>query len=227
MIQKNRIFDLDAGFLDDELLSGQMRLLVGLVSTDRGRSAGDRLPIEWQGHEDALTLRLNQLMGEMTLRGMAVPGEVKVTSETIIWPPLAAQALSEEISYIAARATEGKKGRIRVPRNDHELWATYKYSLLARNRQAYESFGRRVAARAVPLETLWLAMVNASRVAPQEGGIRNALQHMWGYVSEHSTLSPQVDDLDALASEVQRLARTHEVSYLINSTALGELRAWL
>ncbi|WP_148861494.1 YbgA family protein [Marinobacter fonticola] len=227
MTQKNRIFDLDAGLLDDDLLAGQMRLLVGLVSTDRARSAGDRLPLSWQGHEDALTLRLNQLMGEMTLRGMAVPGEVKVTHEAIIWPPLEQEALKEEIRYVAERAAAGKKGRIRLPRNDHELWATYKYSLLARNRQAYESFGRRVATRAVPLESLWMAMVNASRVAPPEGGIRNALQHMWGYVSEHSRLSPQVDDLDALAGEVQRLAREHAVSYLINSTALGELRAWL
>lgn len=226
-MEKNRVFDLDAGFLDDELLAAQMRLLVGLVSTDRGRSAGDRLSANWLGHEDALTLRLNQLMGEMTLRGQAVPGQVAVTGEAIIWPPLDAASLAGEIRYITARAEAGQRGRIRMPRNDHELWATYKYSLLARNRQAYESFGRRVAARSAPIETLWLALVNASRVAPPEGGIRNALQHMWGYVSDHSSMSPQMDDLDALAADVQQLALQHEVSYLLNSTALGELRAWL
>ncbi|TBW52175.1 hypothetical protein EZI54_16165 [Marinobacter halodurans] len=226
-MEKNRVFDLDAGFLDDELLAAQMRLLVGLVGTDRGRSAGDRMPAGWQGHEDALTLRLNQLMGEMTLRGQAVPGQVAVTGEAILWPPLDPVALAEETRFITARAEAGHRGRIRMPRNDHELWATYKYSLLARNRQAYHSFGRRVAARAVPLDALWLALVNASRVTPPEGGIRNALQHMWGYVSDHSGLSPQVDDLDALAADVQQLALQHEVSYLLNSTALGELRAWL
>lgn len=224
---KNRIFDLDAGFLDDELLAAQMRLLVGLVSTDRGRSAGDRLPAVWQGHEDALTLRLNQLMGEMILRGQAVPGQVEVTGEAIIWPPLEATGLTGEIRYLTDRAAAGKRGRIRLPRNDHELWATYKYSLLARNRQAYQSFGRRVAARTATVEGMWLALVNASRVAPPEGGIRNSLQHMWGYVSDYSQLSPQMDDLDALAADIQQLALRHEVSYLLNSTALGELRAWL
>ena len=225
--QKLMIFDLDAGFLDDELLTSQMRLLVGLVSTDRARSAGDRLPLAWRGHEDALTLRLNQLMDEMTLRSLATPGTVATTNEAVIWPPTDRDMLQAQLTEIRSRAEKGFKGRIRLPKNEHELWASYKYSLLARNRQAYESFGRRVAARTVNLMDLWLALENASRIAPPEGGIRNALQHMWGYVSGFSSLSPQTDDLDGLAQEVQLLACQHQVSYLINSTALGELRAWL
>ncbi|WP_165856212.1 DUF1722 domain-containing protein [Marinobacter sp. JSM 1782161] len=223
----NRVLNLDPGFLDDDLLSEQTRLLVGLVGDSRGRGADERVPEEWRGHEDALALRLNQLMVEMSLRGQAVPGVVKVSGEAIIWPPLQAPALAEEILFIQTRGELGRKGRIRLPRNDHELWASYKYSLLARNRQAYHSFGRQVAARSAPMERLWLALVNAARIAPPEGGIRNALQHMWGYVSDYSALSPQVDNLDALAGDVQQLAMQHEVSYLLNSTALGELRAWL
>lgn len=226
MFPNNTVFDVDAGLLDDELLAEQMRLLMGLVSKDR-KESGTPTPLAWQGHEDALSLRLNQLMEEMTLRGHACPDRVVVTDEAILWPSLAPQVLSDQLEYLRARAREGERARIRLPRNDHELWATYKYSILARNTQAYQAFGQRVAARSIPLDQLWLSMVNASRIAPSRGGIRNALQHMWGYVSGQSTLNPQTDDLAGLARDIQVLSAQHQVSYLLNSTALGELRAWL
>ncbi len=221
------VFDIDAGLLDDELLASQMRLLVGLVGSGRSPGPDTPVPAGWQGHEDALALRLNQVQEEMALRGGAVPGRVPVTPESVIWPVPESASLQAQLDTVRDRAAQGRAGRIRLPRNDHELWASYKYSVLARNYRAYQSFGQRVAARRIPLDELWLSMVSAGRVAPLTGGIRNALQHMWGYVSGYSTVSPQTEDLAALAGEIQRQAAAHQVSYLINSTALGELRAWL
>lgn len=221
------VFDIDAGLLDDELLASQMRFLVGLVGAGRNLGAQTAAPAGWQGHEDALALRLNQVQEESALRGGAIPGRVPVTPESVIWPIPRAASLEAQLAMIRDRADQGRVGRIRLPRNDHELWASYKYSVLARNYRAYQSFGQRVAARRIPLEELWLSMVSASRVAPLPGGIRNALQHMWGYVSGHSAMSPQTEDLPALAREIQQQAAAHKVSYLLNSTALGELRAWL
>lgn len=222
-----RVFDIDAGLLDDELLAAQMRFLVGLVGAGRKLGAETPAPPGWQGHEDALALRLNQIQEESALRGGATPGRVPVTLESVIWPVPAASDIQAQVATVRERAAQGRVGRIRLPRNDHELWASYKYSVLARNYRAYQSFGQRVAVRSIPLDELWLSMVSASRVAPLTGGIRNALQHMWGYVSAYSSVSPQSDDLSALAQEIQRQAAAHQVSYLLNSTALGELRAWL
>ncbi|WP_166262299.1 YbgA family protein [Marinobacter salicampi] len=227
MSSSSRVFDIDAGLLDDELLSGQLRLLVGLVGGGRPRNAQTPAPRGWQGHEDALALRLNQVLEEVILRGGATPGRVSVTEESVIWPVPDPADLKDQLDKVRERAQGGLTGRIRMPRNDHELWATYKYSVLARNYRAYQSFGQRVAARSIAVDELWLSMVSASRVAPLPGGMRNALQHMWGYVSGFSTMSPQTEDLVGLAGEIQRLAVAHEVSYLLNSTALGELRAWL
>ncbi|WP_166269661.1 DUF1722 domain-containing protein [Marinobacter caseinilyticus] len=228
MFPNNTVFDIDAGFLDDELLAEQMRLLAGLVNArSRANNADSRVPIHWQGHEDALAMRLNHVIEEMRLRGHANPGSVPLTSEAMLWPSLDAGALQAQLACVSARAADNKRGRIRLPRNDHELWASYKYSILARNSQSYQTFGQRVAVRSVPIEQLWLSMVNASRVAPSRGGIQNALQHMWGYVSSQSTLNPQTEDLAGLAKELQALAANHQVSYLLNSTALGELRSWL
>lgn len=227
MFPNNAVFDVDAGLLDDELLAEQMRLVSGLLNADRVHQKGSHTPLSWQGHEDALALKLNQLMEEMRLRGHAVPGNVQVTEEAILWPVLDAGALAEQLAYVTARGAQDKRGRIRLPKNDHELWATYKYSVLARNNKAYTVFGQRVASRSIPVNQLWLSMVSASRVAPVKMGLRNSFQHMWGYVSAHSKLNPQTEDLASLALDIQTLAAKHQVSYLMNSTALGELRAWL
>lgn len=227
MLPNTTLFEVDAGLLDDDLLAEQMRLLVGLVSQDRRAGLNSRIPALWQGHEDALALRLNQLIAEMTLRGQATPGPVAVTTESLLWPALDPVSLNGQLGVIRARAEAGKPGRIRLPRNDHELWATYKYSVLARNTRAYQNFGQRVASRSVTVEALWASMINATRVAPSQGGVRNALQHMWGYVSGHATINPQTDDLAGLAEHIQTLAANYQVSYLLNSTALSELGVWL
>ncbi|MFE8071251.1 DUF1722 domain-containing protein [Marinobacteraceae bacterium S3BR75-40.1] len=219
------IFDIDPGFLDDERLSAQMRLVVGLVGNDGGVRR-EHLPTEWVGYEDALALRLNQLIAEMRLRGEATPEPVPLTEESVIWPAIESESLETQLTYLQQRREQGHQGRIRLPRNDHELWASYKYSILARNHQSYTRFGQRVAARSIPYRQLWLALVHASHVAPRPGGIRNALQHMWGYVSNRSQVDPQRGALMDLLGEIQRLARDEQVSYLINSTALGELAVW-
>ncbi|WP_097462029.1 DUF1722 domain-containing protein [Mangrovitalea sediminis] len=225
MSRATEIFDLDPGFLDDDWLSAQMRLLMGLSST--GGDGRQRLPECWQGHEDALVLRLNQLIMEMRLRGQATPEPLALTAESVIWPTQGATPLEEQVARVGERARNGRPGRIRLPRNDHELWASYKYTVLARNHQAYLRFGQRIAARAIPYDRLWQEMVNVSHVAPTPGAVRNAVQHMWGYVSNFSSVNPQIDSLRELLSEIQRLAAAHNVSYLLNSTALGELMVWV
>ncbi|MAL97203.1 DUF1722 domain-containing protein [Hydrocarboniclastica marina] len=218
----NPVYDVDPGFLDDHRLAAQMRLLVGLV-TSRSRPHPEHYPTVWVGYEDALSLRLNQTIGELRLRGLATPEPVALTDESILWPALDRDRLRQQLQDVAA----GPPGRIRLPRNDHELWATYKYAVLARNQNSYSRIGQRVAARSFPLEQLWPSLINATHVPPQEEGLRNALQHMWGYVSRHSTVNPQGGSLPDLLREVQQLAVAHEVSYLLNSTALGEFAAWL
>lgn len=218
----NPVYDIDPGFLDDGRLAAQMRLLVGLVTT-ASQPNPEHFPLSWSGHEDALALRLNHLIAEMRLRGLATPEPVALSGESILWPALDRERLQAQREEIAA----GPPGRIRLPRNDHELWASYKYAVLARNQRSYSRFGQRVAARTLPYDALWLSLIGASQVPPREGGLRNALQHMWGYVSRYSSLDPQAGSLAQLLREVQALAAAHQVSYLLNSTALGELAVWI
>lgn len=218
----NPIFDVDPGFLDDARLSAQMRLIMGLVTSEQQQAPG-HYPAAWLGHEDALALRLNQIISELRLRGLVAPGPVTLTGESILWPVLDRERLSQQLQSLA----DGPPGRIRLPRNDHELWASYKYSVLARNQRSYSALGRQVTARTLPYEQLWLVLINISRVPPTEAGLRNALQHLWGYASRHSSLNPQLGSLRDLLKEIQELSATHEISYLRNSTALGEFSGWL
>ncbi|OQA92195.1 MAG: hypothetical protein BWY26_00410 [Elusimicrobia bacterium ADurb.Bin231] len=71
-------------------------------------------------------------------------------------------------------------------------------------------------------ETLW--------EQPSEGGIRNAVQHMWGYVSDISS-DKQTGTSDwslrRLLLETQKRAVENNVKYLMESTALSELMLWL
>jgi len=218
-----QILDVDAGFFDDDLLAEQMRLLSDLVKGDGG---SPKLPSPWQGHDGALVVRLNQLIGEMRLRGIATPNFLAVPKGAVIWPARYSLTPAEQFAQLAQRAQAGKVGRISLPKSEHEIWARYKYSIMARNHNTYQLFGRLVAARAFSYNDLLLEMVNAKRVTPPETDLRNALQHMWGYVSAYSKMRPDTASPADLLQEVQIQAKAHNVQYLINSTALGELSLW-
>ena len=68
------------------------------------------------------------------------------------------------------------------------------------------------------------------RYPPDEGNLRNAIQHMWGYVSSYSSFDGKTIESKttrSLLKEIQRLVFLHDVVYLKESTALGELQAWM
>ena len=68
------------------------------------------------------------------------------------------------------------------------------------------------------------------RYPPDEGNLRNAIQHMWGYVSPYTSLSGKAIEkktIHGLLTEIQHLVFLHDVVYLKESTALCELQAWI
>ena len=67
------------------------------------------------------------------------------------------------------------------------------------------------------------------RIRPSLGGTRNALQHMWGYVSGCSVSKPGFEtwSLNKLLHETQRRVLESKEPYLMTSTALSELAIWI
>jgi len=123
-------------------------------------------------------------------------------------------------------------GRISLPVNAQQLWSQHKYSVLARDHGLYKRIGQKVAKmrRNEDFTDLALLLVMTLRQAPAEGGLRNTLQHMWGHVSGgdvQKIRDPLALRPARLLKIIQERAREQHEPFLMASTALGELMAWV
>ncbi|HWR67385.1 MAG TPA: DUF1722 domain-containing protein, partial [Desulfomonilia bacterium] len=132
---------------------------------------------------------------------------------------------------VLARKYHGKHhGRIPLPHNTQQLWAQHKYSVLARDPELYKRIGPLAANRNGEqcFRELSRTLAEALRTGPSQGGIMNALLHMWGYVSGLDPAQRHYPEAPAeLIREIQRRSILHGVSYLQESTALSELACWV
>jgi len=99
---------------------------------------------------------------------------------------------------------------------------------MARNPRTYQALGRAVARmRADSSYTTVLdELTPILRETPSQGRLRNAIEHMWGYVRVQAT----AEDIETartspahLLARTQRLALRHRQRFLLSSTALSEL----
>jgi uncharacterized protein YbgA (DUF1722 family) len=111
------------------------------------------------------------------------------------------------------------------------MWRQHKYSVLARNPGLYNTIGRQVAQTKPTAEYSDLAaqLTSLLRSRPPAGGIRNALQHMWGHVNTDADKGQGAGSwsLQKLLKEIQQRAQDGKELYLFQSTALSELGAWI
>jgi uncharacterized protein YbgA (DUF1722 family) len=103
---------------------------------------------------------------------------------------------------------------------------------MARDVAEYKRIGRLVASSKTgsAIFDLYQELVLLLRCPPGEGNLRNTIQHMWGYVSAYALLSGKAIERKttlSLLMQIQKLVFLHDIVYLKESTALGELRAWM
>ncbi|MFH7320505.1 DUF1722 domain-containing protein [Desulfurivibrio sp. D14AmB] len=229
-----RVWDLDPGYLNRASLLGEHRELHGIVAILRdGKTGYSRHPetLRWRGHGWALSQRHRLLAAEMALRGYVDRSPVRLRANPRQWPEIFLNPPGEQLLLLAGKYRDRPPGRIPLPRNSQQLWAQHKYSVLARDPAAYRQIGRELAVGHgdQDCEELALRLVQLLRRPPEPGHLRNAIQHMWGYVAACSRLSGSgINHLapSTLLREIQHLALAHRITYLIESTALGELAAW-
>ena len=227
------IRDIDPGYLDRQGLLAEHRELHGIVTVlARGNKgyAGRPEISRWSGYGWALRQRHRLLVCEMNLRGYRDHSPDLTRSAAGMWPDSFIASPAEQFRRLDSQYAGGAAGRIPLPTSVQQLWSQHKYSLLARSPILYSALGREIAANARGFDALAMLLVTQMRQAPSPGGIRNALQHMWGYVNDCP--SQPESDLSAwsttrLLREVQRRAIAGQVNYLLASTALAELMAWL
>jgi hypothetical protein len=230
-----RIWDINPGYLNRQSLLGEHRELHGIVSILVNHKKGySHHPetIRWKRLGWALKQRHRLLAAEMSLRGYKDKSPVLTRANHGLWPCSYIDEPIQQIKILKAKYKNKEPGRIPLPENAQQLWSQHKYSVLARDVNLYRIIGRSVSTMkpGQDLSALTLMLTEQLKQPPTEGGIRNALQHMWGYVA-NSNVTPKgfVESLSFLQmlEEIQRRTLESNEPYLTMSTALGELKAWV
>jgi hypothetical protein len=230
-----RIWDIHPGYLNRQSLLGEHRELHGIVAIltkNKKGYANHPETVRWQRHGWALKQRHRLLAMEMALRGFTDASPVKTRSNPGAWPDIYIDEPWEQFRILAGKYEDKEPGRIPLPQTAQQLWAQHKYSVMARDPALYGELGHKTARKVSHAVTRTLAaeLVDVLRRHPSLGGIHNAAQHMWGYVSEHSTHpghKVEAWSTKRLLQETQRLTLQQQNAYLLHSTALSELLAWL
>lgn len=238
MRKRMRIWDIDPGYLNRQSLLGEHRELHAVVAIIAGGKSGyAQHPevVRWAGCGWALRQRHRLLAAEMSLRGFADRTPVLKRANPWQWPRTYVDEPFRQFQLLESKYMNREEGRIPLPKDAQQLWSHHKYSVLARDTAAYKELGREVSGMKPrdDFSRLALSLTEMLRTQPTAGGIRNALQHMWGYVSDYpsdgkgSKGGVESWSPGRLLSELQRRAMASGNKYLLSSTALSELKAWM
>jgi uncharacterized protein YbgA (DUF1722 family) len=230
-----RVWDVNPGYLNRQNLLGEHRELHAIVSIIKNNKKGySRHPetLRWKNFGWALSQCHRLLTAEMNLRGYVDRTPVLLKTQRQRWPEVFVDLPVTQLSILAEKYKDKEQGRIALPKNVQQLWAQHKYSVMARDAAEYKRIGRLVASSKTGsgMIDLYPELVSLLRHPPGEGNLRNAVQHMWGYVSSYSSFAGKTIESKAtrsLLKEIQRLVFLYDVVYLKESTALGELQAWI
>jgi hypothetical protein len=229
-----RIWDLPAGYLNRQSLLGEHRELHGLYNIlTEGKKGYSRHPetLRWVGAVDAVCLRHAHEVAEMTLRGYVDRTPLPPARRNARWPATFVDEPGDQFRLLRKKYSGLSQGRIPLPRNPQQLWSHHKYSVLARDPDAYRRIGRAVARMGprAPIDELARTLVLTLRQPPGPGRLVNALEHMWGHVNEGASppgKAAAADGPAALLARIQVLAVARRERFLLASTALGELAVY-
>lgn len=230
-----RIWDLHPGYLNRRSLLGEHRDFHGMASIIvNGKKGYSRHPetLRWMDFGWALNKRHQLLAAEMSLRGYNATSPVHTRKNKGRWPDTFIDEPYVQIQLLGEKYRDKEPGRIPLPQNAQQIWRQHKYAVMARNVPLYKKIGADVA-RISPREdfsSLARLLVETLRTPPSQGGLKNALQHMWGYVSdryEESREPLHAWPLTNLLARIQDLTFKHRQPYLMESVALSEFAVWI
>jgi hypothetical protein len=224
-----RVWDIDPGFLNDKSLLGEHREIHAVYTIlTKGKKGYARHPetLRWTDHLNALILRHKLVAGEMALRYFNHQSPLPRLSLPISWPDTLIDTPGRQFDLLADKYKSRPQGRIPLPDNCQTLWAAHKYSTLARDPALYKSLGRQVAQNRIAFDDLAATLTHTLRHVPQLGRLNNALLHMWGYIQNKPVPEPGTLPNGELLEHLKQSAIKENISYLMKSTALGELAFW-
>jgi hypothetical protein len=228
-----RIWDINPGYLNNRSLLGEHRELhaiVSIISNNKKGYSHHPETLRWKSFGWALCKRHALLVSEMSFRNFKHHSPVALLSEKELWPENFIDSPGSQFILLENKYKDRLPGRIPLPQNTQELWAQHKYSVMARSPVLYKSIGRKVSKfrQYEGFDSLALELTKILRIQPASGNMKNAIEHMWGYIS--GNLSDRKTDslsLNDILSKMQQAAFKYKEPYLIFSTALCELNTWI
>ncbi len=224
-----RIWDISTGYLNDKSLLGEHRELHGIMSVLMFQKKGySRHPetLRFTGRLNALSFRHSLLVEEMSLRGFNHRSPVAEPVDPVLMPQEWIDSPGKQYRILEEKYRTRSQGPIPLPSNTLSLWASHKYSVMARDYNAYKRIGRQVADRRIGFEDLAAGMTGFLYTPPPEPALVNALYHMWGYVSGFTSSKPDKSHPVQWIRFIRKLALQGSVTYLMHSTAIRELPCW-
>ncbi len=228
-----RIWDIHPGYLNRQSLLGEHRELHAIISIIINNKKGySHHPetIRWKNHLSGLKLRHDLLVSEMNLRGFQHHSPLPEIESPLSFPNVFIDPPGKQFTILKEKYKMRESGRIPLPRSLQELWAQHKYSVMAHDPNYYRMIGHILADSSqqnISFDELALKLVIMMREKPKNGRLKNAVEHLWGYVSEFETEKKEHLNLTELLCKIQRSAFTNKIKYLMESTALSELNIWL
>lgn len=225
-----RVWDVNPGYLDRQRLLAEHLEIHAIFSViSKGKKGYSRHPetLRWHGKLAALKKRHNLLVSEMTLRGYDHYTQMEESEDRggEVIQDVYVDVPSRQFDILREKYSGREEGRIPLPVNCQQLWAQHKYSVMARDPAYYREVGPLISANDNKelFNRLALEFVELLLKPPPQGRLLNAVQHMWGYVAPFVSPSESGMDLQWLMDTIRREASIHQITYLLQSTALSDL----
>src|SRR5262245_20653107 len=168
----------------------------------------------------------------MRLRGYLHLSPLPSLASTARWPAHFVTEPADQFTLLGLKYRGRENGRIRLPRNTQDLWAQHKYSVMARDPDLCRAIGRRVSRlrRMSGFPELAADLVEILRQRPVDGRVVNAIEHMWGHVSDGASAEERraaAADPEKMLAVTQALAMKTNERFVSASTALSELAVFV
>jgi hypothetical protein len=215
-----RVWDVNPGYLNRQSLLGEHREIHAIVSIiTHGKKGYAHHPetLRWKEGLAALKYRHDLVVSEMRLRGYRHHSPVTAQGP-LAWPAEFVDPLASQFAILETKYRDREPGRIPLPQSAQQLWAQHEYSIRARGPTDR-------CQDKLPFEQLAHECVGILRTRPSEDLVMDALRRMWEHVSQFAGNIP--DNPVALIEVLRDLSFRHHAVYLLESTALSDLHAWI
>jgi hypothetical protein len=228
-----RVWDVDPGYLNRQSLLGEHReihAILSIITKDKKGYTRHPETLRWKDRLRALKQRHDLIVSEMRLRGYQHHSPVTVQG-SLAWPDGFVDPPGRQFTILRHKYVDREPGRIPLPRTARELLAHHRFSIIARNPEYYSQTRQMLAQsqNGVSFEQLAHDLVDMLRCCPPKQRLAHALDLMWDHVagSAQVTYLDMQNDPEALIAAARKFATEHRVIPLLESTALGDLYAWI